>query len=296
MKRSSRELKGLARESLQGHYSTLIGATVLHFIITSLLELIPQYFLRGSRTTSAMVMQLVVSMILGILTYLLQIGIVFMVLQMTRGYVFGVGDLFHAFRHHPDRFIIVGVIEVAITLVLELPAILFPLSRSLFSVEGILLYLLLFLAGTIIAFILLLGFALCEMLLLDNDDMGAIESIRESFSLMRGNKGRYFYLELSFFGLSFLSMLSLGIGMLWLVPYMITTEVFFYMDVCGELDHPHVEDSSFDSAFPDRDWNTFNSGNGYGSNTSYGSDSYSYGGSDSSYGQSSNYDNYDTKD
>ena len=48
---------------------------------------------------------------------------------------------------------------------------------------------------------------------------------------MRGNKGRYFYMGLSFLGILLLTYGTLGIGMLWTIPYMMCTTVYFYLDI-----------------------------------------------------------------
>lgn len=312
MKRTSRELKALARNALKGHYATLIGATVLLGIFSCILELIPQTIIRNGDTPVALVLQFVVTLIVGVLAYLLQLGITAMILRMIRGQYFGVGDLMYAFQHHPDRFIIVGIIEILISAVLQLPADILLYNAESGDAGRALLGSLLLLAASIISLIIMLGFALCEMLLIDNEDLGAIDSIRQSFALMAGNKGRLFYIEISFFGLALLAVLSCGIGMLWLTPYMLTTEVFFYMDVCGELDQPHYSDPNMGSAnYGGNEWNTYNtndrgynngssdnygngynsgSGNNYGNGYSTGSDSGSY-----NYGQSNDHDSYNTE-
>ena len=51
-----------------------------------------------------------------------------------------------------------------------------------------------------------------------------------SAAIMRGNKGRLFYLELSFVPLYLLGTLSLGLGFLWIIPYVGMTEAEFYLD------------------------------------------------------------------
>lgn len=300
MKRTSRELKALARNALKGHYATLIGATVLLGIFTCILGLLPQTLIRSTNKPSSLILQFIVTLIVGVLGYLLQLGITAMILRMIRGQYFSVGDLLYAFQHHPDRFIILGIIEILISTVLQLPAdiCLYNASYSAHPASRAMLGSLLMLAAAIISLIILLGFALCEMLLIDNEDLGAIDSIRQSFALMSGNKGRLFYIQLSFFGLALLTILSCGIGMLWLMPYMLTTEVFFYMDVCGELDQPHYSDPDMGSGnYGGNEWNTYNtngynsgSANNYGNGYNTGSDSGSY-----NYGQSNDHDNYNTE-
>lgn len=333
MKRTSRELKALAREALKGHYGTLIGATVLLGIFSGILEMIPQMIIRNANTPIALMLQFVVSVIVGVLTYLLQLGVVAMILHMIRGQYFGVGELVYAFQHHPDRFIIVGIIEIGISTVLQLPATICMYNVQPGDIGRVMLGTLLLLAGSIISIIILLGFALCEMLLIDNDDLGAIDAVRQSFALMSGNKGRLFYIQLSFFGLALLTILSCGIGMLWLMPYMLTTEVFFYMEVCGELDHPYYGETNMDGDGGSNGYTNYDGSNGHtdsygnhytnGSNPydnrySYGSDTYdnrysnssdsydnrynsdsesSGGGSSNAYnyGQSGDYDDYNTE-
>ena len=59
--------------------------------------------------------------------------------------------------------------------------------------------------------------------------------MRESRQLMKGRPGAFFYLQISFFGLILLSLLTCYIGMLWLIPYMQMTSVLFYRSVLQEI-------------------------------------------------------------
>ena len=54
--------------------------------------------------------------------------------------------------------------------------------------------------------------------------------------MMYGYRMRLFKLQLSFLGWIFLSVLTLGIGMIWLMPYMMTTMAAFYQDVKNEYE------------------------------------------------------------
>ena len=51
---------------------------------------------------------------------------------------------------------------------------------------------------------------------------------------MKGHKMRCFLLSLSFIGWILLGILTLGIGYIWLIPYMYTTMAAFYQDVKNE--------------------------------------------------------------
>jgi uncharacterized membrane protein len=49
--------------------------------------------------------------------------------------------------------------------------------------------------------------------------------------MMRGQKWKYFLLYLSFIGWYLLCILTLFIGLLWLMPYIYTTQASFYEDL-----------------------------------------------------------------
>ncbi len=68
----------------------------------------------------------------------------------------------------------------------------------------------------------------------DNPSIDIMEAIRQSKALMQGNKGRLFCLHLSFIGWALLSILSCGIGFLWLAPYISASEAAFYLEVSGQ--------------------------------------------------------------
>lgn len=72
---------------------------------------------------------------------------------------------------------------------------------------------------------------LTPYILAEHPEMGALEAIRESGRLMRGNKWRLFCLQLSFFGWALLSAFTMGIGTLWLTPYIQTATAAFYEDI-----------------------------------------------------------------
>ena len=76
-------------------------------------------------------------------------------------------------------------------------------------------------------------YAMMPYLMAEFQDLGALDAMRESKRLMQGNKWRLFCLELSFLGWAFLCMFTLGIGMLWLLPYMASARTAFYLEVTG---------------------------------------------------------------
>lgn len=61
-----------------------------------------------------------------------------------------------------------------------------------------------------------------------------LDSITASRHLMNGFKAKLFFLDLSFIGWHILSLLTLGIGYLWLMPYIAATKAAFYRELPKE--------------------------------------------------------------
>jgi uncharacterized membrane protein len=78
-----------------------------------------------------------------------------------------------------------------------------------------------------------LSYSMTFFILADNDSITAMEAIDESKLMMDGYKWKLFYLGLRFFGLALLCMLTLGIGFLWLIPYIQVSMAKFYDDLKG---------------------------------------------------------------
>lgn len=73
-----------------------------------------------------------------------------------------------------------------------------------------------------------LRYAMAPFILYENPGMTASEAIDASKEMMDGHKMDLFILDLSFIGWSILAAFSLGIGYLWLNPYMSMAYTSFY--------------------------------------------------------------------
>ena len=87
--------------------------------------------------------------------------------------------------------------------------------------------LLLIVPGIIAAF----SYAMTYYIIADHPSIDAADALKKSKEMMDGNKGKYFGLMLRFLGWSLLAILSLGIGFLWLIPYMQVATAKFYDDL-----------------------------------------------------------------
>jgi uncharacterized membrane protein len=71
--------------------------------------------------------------------------------------------------------------------------------------------------------------------LYDNPDIGAIEALNRSKKMMHGYKWKLFCLHFSFIYWILLSILTCGIGFLWLIPYMGVAQANFYENLKDSL-------------------------------------------------------------
>lgn len=80
------------------------------------------------------------------------------------------------------------------------------------------------------------SYAMTPYILEENPQLSANEAIDHSRAMMKGHKFDLFWLYLSFIGWILLSILTLGIGFLWLAPYMETAQAAFYEDVKADYE------------------------------------------------------------
>ncbi len=112
----------------------------------------------------------------------------------------------------------------------------------LVTLYTILWMLLLIVPGIIAA----LSYSQTFFILAEHPSMPVSEAIAKSKEMMNGNKWKYFCLGLRFIGWVILAMLTMGIGFLWLLPYMQVTFAKFHDDIkrgAETVKEPAVEDN-----------------------------------------------------
>ncbi|MGM7635253.1 DUF975 family protein [Bacillus sp. Hm123] len=73
-----------------------------------------------------------------------------------------------------------------------------------------------------------LSYSQTYFIMKDHPELSMLEAITESKRRMKGYKWSYFVLYLSFIGWAFLALFTLGIGYLWLAPYVQASMAAFY--------------------------------------------------------------------
>lgn len=248
MKRSSATLKMLARQTLSGKFGLPLAAYLIIGVLSFTLTLIITELLDTSSLMSIITNQLLIYLV-SIFMSLLLAGYDKMLLNLSRKEPYLITDIFHTFSHNPDRFLIVNLLLLLGGILTSLPFDIPVYMDTGSSWEQLSLSLAGLLVRSLTDILLAAFFGLANYLLLDNPEMGAMEAMKESLKLMKGNKRRYLHLYLSFLPLAFVSVFTCYIGFLWLTPYIRTTMAAFYRDIMGELDKSETGTNQQDSAF-----------------------------------------------
>jgi uncharacterized membrane protein len=138
----------------------------------------------------------------------LVLGFTMAFLRLARGQQFDLNTLFDGFKYIMKAF-------------------------GLHFLTGLFIFLwsLLFIIPGIVA---ALRYSMAFHILADNPDIGVMEAIEKSKMMTQGYKLDIFIMYLSFMGWAILSAFTLGIGVLWLAPYISTSFANVYLALKGE--------------------------------------------------------------
>ena len=85
-------------------------------------------------------------------------------------------------------------------------------------------------------------YKLAYIIAIEKPELSSKEVVQESQRLMTEKRGKLFCLQLSFIGWALLTVLTLGIGLLWLIPYMKSATIAFYKFADDDIDNNSTEE------------------------------------------------------
>lgn len=182
-----------------------------------------------------------VSGVLSALMGTLIVGFSNVCLKIARGEKPRIADLFYCYSHHPDKVIIIYLIIYAVSLVLLIPSEItsyFAIKNGGYTGMLFLLWSVLYTVGMVLSVIFSLMVSQVGFLYLDDPQTVSTDFFNQSIALMKGNKGRLFYVMLSLIGWYLLVLISCGIAALWVMPYQNVIMADFYRDLKGEFEEP----------------------------------------------------------
>ena len=179
-----------------------------------------------------------------------------------------VSTLFFAFKKHYMKAVLLRLLNLLVSLVVLLPIlgayvlslihvitsfIASPLLGSLILpiINSAIALLLASFVSLALSILVLYAYTVSPFIMADYPEVSAVEAMRNSRHLMRGNKWKLFCLDLSFLGWFLLGLLMLGIGIIFVLPYINTAHALFYDDISGRATAKETE-------FPSLDPNDYN--------------------------------------
>ncbi|MBR2018170.1 MAG: DUF975 family protein [Prevotella sp.] len=146
------------------------------------------------------------SLLATLITLPLSYGILVLFLDFARGEKIENSKLFDGYKYGFQRIFTTGLLQLIYT---------------------VLWYLLLIIPGIIKSY----SYSMTYYILKDNPELKNNAAIEKSMQMMNGHKMDLFLLHLSFIGWAILCLLTMGIGFIFLIPYIYTAQAHFYEDL-----------------------------------------------------------------
>jgi uncharacterized membrane protein len=231
------EIKKEAREALRGKWGKGVDIVLAYLLISFAMGIFSGFFEENS------LISLVLSVVELIISVPLSFGLAWAFLKLKRNEE---ASSFEFLNMGINNFSRSWKIAGRTLLKLILPIII--LLGSVFAFLGVVVYstmqlsigvtsglgatmiigIIIYLVAIIYFVSVSLLYSLTAYIAYDNKEMTASEVVAESARLMKGNRGKLIWLELTFMGWAILTIFTLGIGYLWLLPYMQVAIVCFY--------------------------------------------------------------------
>jgi uncharacterized membrane protein len=192
MKTENVVLMQMARESLKGKWGLAVGTFFVYMLMIAAIQIMAESYP-------------ITSLLSLIISGPMAVGIAIFSMNISRNQDARLEQIFQGFNNFGTS-----------------------LGAYLLMMLFVLLWTLLLIIPGIIA---ALSYAMTFYIIADDDSIGAMEAIDKSKKMMDGYKWKFFCLGLRFIGWSLLCIITLGIGFLWLIPYMQVSLAKFYDDI-----------------------------------------------------------------
>ncbi len=196
-KKKNSVLRKEARQAMEGNWGTMAIAMIVYLVFSIYCVFILECFTNKTRAIEILI-EIFLSFPLGY-------AVAAMGLDLYRKKEVHVGDLFQGYK---------SLFRVIMTYILVY--IYTFLWSLLFVIPGI---------------IKTYSYSMVPFILKDRPELENNSAIEESMRIMRGHKMKLFLLDLSFIWWAILSCLTLGIGFIFLAPYITTARAAFYEDI-----------------------------------------------------------------
>lgn len=185
--------KAIVKENMKGFWKGYLVVFLISFLLSFAINIL---FKENSLLNSC------ASIVASAFLLTIEVGFSYYILKMVRGEAYSKEDIF--------KFV-GNVIKILSIYLLAMLSVFFGLIC--FIIPGI-----------IIAF----GCAMMFMVYIDNPEFSETECIRKSKELMKGYKFDFWVFGMSFFGWGLLSLVTFGIALIWVLPYVSIATILYY--------------------------------------------------------------------
>lgn len=211
--RKSQEYRNSALASLKGKWAPSVVCTIFYMFAVAV-YLLPSYFMNPhDMRPGVLLVCFVLSLFLGL----------FVINPLTVGFL----NAFNRLHLSGDENLTGNMLKISFGKLFRN-----VMGMFLMCLFAFLWTLLFIVPGVVKSF----AYVLTPYILEDNPEISANQAINLSCRMMKGHKFELFLLMLSFIGWILVGILTLGVGYLWLIPYMYTAMAAFYQDVKADYE------------------------------------------------------------
>lgn len=227
------EIRKDAREALRGKWGKAVCIVLVYFVFTFAIGFIQGLFKKGSAIYT------IIDLAFLVISIPLSFGLIISFMKLKRDEEVSCFDFFKdgfsrfakswgIWFHTLVRLLLPMVCLVLIIILMAVLTSANTLHPKTLNIVLVIASVALYIATIIYVVTRALLYALAYNIGYDNPELSSKACVLKSEALMKGNRGNYFLLELSFIGWAILACFTFGIGFLWLFPYMQVALVCFY--------------------------------------------------------------------
>ncbi|KFN03621.1 DUF975 family protein [Bacillus clarus] len=256
------EMKQEALQSLKGKWGLGVGSTILYYILGYIASMVTTFifaipgiiiFSGVALLTGAFeeeTMSIGTGITFGILYFIMIIlsitsygitsyGYTNLFLQISKGEDAKIDHLFEGFRGFKRMIKTMWAMLATILYTgTWIPLVLLGLF-GFFNNEGngtmnpslVIAFVVLLIISTVVVIVTYFSYAMIYYVMVENPNYSVSQAMKQSKAIMKGHKLDLFLLWLSFIGWAILAIIPLGLGFLWLCPYINTTTAHFYRHI-----------------------------------------------------------------
>lgn len=243
--RSIRDLKSSAKAAMKGNTGLLVMAMLAYTALSFAGNMLTDAFFPGTGIVNIVISEIfmfVLTLVFGIF----YAGVRYLYLNVARGRVYSMEDMIYFFRNDPDKVIVATFVLSAISIAVSIPVNIYIYNMEVGTsiqeqMDWAVTTMMLMLVVVAVSELLTLPFEMTYYLMADHPEMSGMEALKNSVRMLKGNMGKLLLMKISFIPLMLLSVFTLYIALIWIIPYMEMTTAEFYRALTGEPDESLME-------------------------------------------------------